>query len=228
MPNLRHCSLLLVLAVRLITEGRKCPCPKTWMEHIPVQFPEETLGRLFSRSISHPLLCHSSPPNPSSAWRQLAGHRRGSGGDSPCGMACQGGQSPPHGWLCPWRAVPHGQRRVEQLSQGFLGQTDNQERGMLRCDYASTLGDELKPIRGVMCVLFNCSMHFANKAHTNARMWELIDIWRGAACHWTVPFHGQLCRRRIRKSSPRLQVYDKISGVVLCTLEPLYSNTSQN
>lgn len=31
---------------RLITEGRKCPCPKTWVEHIPVRFPEETLCRL--------------------------------------------------------------------------------------------------------------------------------------------------------------------------------------
>ena len=69
----------VVLAVRLITEGRKCPCPKTWMEHIPVRFPEETLVWLLPRFLSHPLPCLSSSPNPrpdlvlEGSWRDIGG-----------------------------------------------------------------------------------------------------------------------------------------------------------
>jgi len=64
----------------------------------------------------------------------------------------QPGRAEPRGWLYPLQAAPHGPRRVEQLSQGFLGQTDNQEGSVLRSGYVSTLGDKLKPVlAGMLC-----------------------------------------------------------------------------
>ena len=97
-----HCPLLLVLAVRLITEGRKCPCPKTWMEHFPALFPEETLGRLFSLSLSHPFPCFSSSPNPrpdlvlEGCWRDIR--------EAPAAAALAAWPARAGG--APWLAVP--------------------------------------------------------------------------------------------------------------------------